>query len=85
VKTPVVTQEGSGLFLQLGAFTSVEGAESFREHVVRELAWILEPVTISSHDGMHRVRLGPYRNPDEASAIGEKVRRSLGTAPTLVR
>ena len=85
VKTPVVTQEGTALFLQLGAFSSVEGAESFRDHVVRELAWILEPVTIASHDGVHRVRLGPYRNPDEASAIGDKVRRSLGIAPTLVR
>ena len=85
VKTPVVTQEGTALFLQLGAFSSAEGAESFRDHVVRELAWILEPVTISSHDGMHRVRLGPYRNPEEASAIGDKVRRSLGVAPTLVR
>ena len=85
VKTPIVTQEGTALFLQLGAFSSAEGAESFRDHVVRELSWVLEPVTIHSHDGMHRVRLGPYRNPEEASAIGEKVRRSLGVAPTLVR
>ena len=35
-------------------------------------------------DGLHRVRLGPYRNSDEATAIGEKVRRSLGVAPVLV-
>ena len=85
VKTPVVTQEGTSLWLQLGAFSSVEGAESFRDHVVRELSWLLEPVSIASHDGMHRVRLGPYRNPEEASAIGEKVRRSLGVAPVLAR
>ncbi|HUP97528.1 MAG TPA: septal ring lytic transglycosylase RlpA family protein [Usitatibacter sp.] len=85
VKTPVLTQEGSSLWLQLGAFSSVESAESFRDHVARELSWLLEPVGIASHDGLHRVRLGPYRNPEEASAIGDKVRRSLGIAPALVR
>jgi hypothetical protein len=31
------------------------------------------------------VRIGPYRNAGEAAAIGDKVRRSLGVAPLLVR
>ena len=85
VRTPVVTQEGTLLYLQLGAFSSADGAESFRDHVARELSWVNEPVTIATHDGLHRVRLGPYRNVDEATAIGEKVRRTLGVAPALVR
>ena len=84
-ETPVIAQEGSGLWLQLGAFSSADGAESFREHVTRELPWLLEPINIASRDGMHRVRIGPYRNAEEAAAIGDKVRRSLGVAPVLVR
>ena len=83
VQTPLVSQETAGLWLQLGAFSSVEGAESFRDHVARGLAWNLEPIGIASRDGVHRVRLGPYRNAEEAAAIGDKVRQSLGIAPVL--
>jgi rare lipoprotein A len=82
IATPVIAQENAALWIQLGAFSSTDGAESFREHVSRQLDWVLEPVQISSRDGMHRVRLGPYRNRDEAAAIAEKVSRSLGFAVT---
>ena len=36
---------------------------------------------IAPRDGLHRVRLGPYRNRDEALAIADKVRGPLGYAP----
>ena len=42
-----------------------------------------EPVQVSARDGVQRVRLGPYRNRDEALAIADKVRQTLGFAPTL--
>jgi peptidoglycan lytic transglycosylase len=83
VQTPLIAREPAGLWLQLGAFSSLEGAESFRDHVARSLAWNLEPIDIARRDGVHRVRLGPYRNAEEAAAIGDKVRRSLGIAPVL--
>jgi rare lipoprotein A len=85
IETPVLARESGGLWLQIGAFSSAESAESFRDHVGRELTWLNEPIQVSSRDGMHRVRLGPYRNVDEAAAIGDKVRRTLGVAPLLVR
>lgn len=83
VETPVVVGEGAGLWLQLGAFASREGAESFRDKVARELSWNLEPMEMSARDGLHRVRLGPYRNRDEALAIADKVRQTLGFVPAL--
>jgi rare lipoprotein A len=83
VETAMVTREANALWLQLGAFSSPEAAEAFRERIARDLDWLLEPIAVTSHDGVHRVRLGPYRNPTEAGAIGEKVRRSLGVAPVL--
>jgi rare lipoprotein A len=85
VQTPLIARESAGLWLQLGAFSSADGAESFREHVARELTWNLEPIDIASRDGVHRVRLGPYRNTEEAAAIGDKVRQSLGIAPVVTR
>lgn len=84
VETAVLSREAAGLWLQLGAFSSTESAEGFRDHVGRSLDWLHEPIGISSRDGMHRVRIGPYRNVEEATAIGDKVRRSLGIAPVLI-
>jgi rare lipoprotein A len=83
VDTPVVVEENAGIWLQLGAFSSRDGAESFRDKVTRDLSWNNEPVQLSARDGMQRVRLGPYRNRDEALAIADKVRQTLGFAPTL--
>ncbi|MGZ5087205.1 MAG: septal ring lytic transglycosylase RlpA family protein [Usitatibacter sp.] len=83
VETPVVVAEASGLWLQLGAFSSRESAESFRDHATRELSWNHEPVQVAPREGLYRVRLGPYRNRDEALAIADKVRETLGFAPTL--
>ena len=83
VETPVVTAEAAGLWLQLGAFSSAESAESFRDHATRELTWMLEPISISQRDGFHRVRLGPYKSREEATAIAEKVRQTLGVNPAV--
>ncbi|MBC8023187.1 MAG: septal ring lytic transglycosylase RlpA family protein [Burkholderiales bacterium] len=84
VETAVVTQDPVGLWLQLGAFSSRESADSFRDKMVRDLGWNNEPLQVSSREGLHRVRMGPYRNREEAGAIADKVRQSLGFAPALV-
>jgi cell division protein FtsN len=34
---------------------------------------------------MFRVRLGPYRNREEADAIADKVRTTLGFAPMVTK
>jgi rare lipoprotein A len=85
VATPMVAREAAALWLQLGAFSSAETAESFREKVARDLPWLLEPIDISAREGLHRVRLGPYRNATEAAAIGDKVRSSMGIDPVLTQ
>jgi rare lipoprotein A len=84
VETPVVAREPAGLWLQLGAFASADTAESFREHAARELDWMKEPIVVQQREGLHRVRLGPYRTREEAQAIADKVRQSLGVAPTVL-
>ena len=84
VETAVISRETAGLWLQLGAFSSAETAESFRAKMAKDLPWLLEPISISTREGLHRVRLGPYANSEEATAIGDKVRRSLGVAPVVM-
>ncbi len=83
VESPIVAEESAAFWLQLGAFSTREAAESFRERAARELTWNLEPVQVHSRDALYRVRLGPYRNREEALAIAEKARQTLGFPPAL--
>jgi rare lipoprotein A len=80
-----VAQEAAALWLQLGAFSSSENAETFRVRAAASLPWMLEPIQVSARDGLYRVRLGPYRNREEAAAIADKVRESLGFEPAILR
>ncbi|HET7728931.1 MAG TPA: septal ring lytic transglycosylase RlpA family protein [Usitatibacter sp.] len=75
--------ESAALWLQLGAFSSADSAENFREYAARELTWVNEPVQVSARDGLHRVRLGPFRNRTEADAIAQKIRDTLGVLPSV--
>ena len=74
----------SGLFLQLGAFSSADNADSFRAHLLRELDWLSEPVAIQAGGGMHRVHLGPYPNRSAAERVAGRIRQALGYTPTFV-
>ena len=84
VQTPVVVAEPAGIWLQLGAFSSAEGAEIFKDRLKRDLSWFSEPAQVSLRDGLYRVRLGPFVTRTEALAISDKVRQTLGFAPTLI-
>ncbi len=82
VETPMVVED-KGLWLQIGAFSSRESADIFREQAARDLSWNNEPLDVAARDGFFRVRLGPYRSREEANAIADKVRETLGYAPTM--
>ena len=73
-----------GLFIQLGAFSSVENAESLRSHLSRELDWLNEEIQINVSAGMHRVHLGPYASRVDADKVAERIRLALGYKPTFV-
>jgi rare lipoprotein A len=83
IETPLVAPDSGTLWLQLGAFSGMDNAETFRARIARELSWNREPVSIAQRDGLHRVRLGPYRNREEALAVADKVRETLGYSPAL--
>jgi rare lipoprotein A len=73
-----------GVFLQLGAFSNADNAESLRTHFARELDWLNEGMQINVGGGIHRVHLGPYPNRAEAEKVAEKIRLALGQKPTIV-
>ena len=79
-----VTTETAGIYLQLGAFSARANAESFREKIHKQLSWLTQPVQIQVRGNLFRLRLGPYRNRNEANAIAEKIRAELDFKPLVV-
>lgn len=73
-----------GIYLQLGAFSNADNAESLKSHLARELDWVAEPMRIANGGGVHRLQLGPYPNRSEAAKVAEKIRIALGYKPTLI-
>ena len=73
-----------GVYLQLGAFANADNAENLKNHLLRELDWLGEPMRIQAGAGIHRLHLGPYANRADADKVAEKIRLALGFKPTLV-
>ncbi len=78
-------QEPRGIFLQLGAFGSLENAESFRARLLRQIDWVRETITIRARDGMYRLHLGPYADAQEAGRVAERIRETLAFKPFVVQ
>jgi len=73
-----------GVYLQLGAFSSPENAENLKNHLLRELDWLNEPMRVNPGGGIHRLHLGPYASRSDAEKVAEKIRLALGFRPTFV-
>lgn len=78
-----VQAETGGYFLQLGAFANYANAESFLNHVRRELLWIGEVAAVRQKEGLFRVQLGPYSSLQEAQRIGAEIRERLSIDSTV--
>ncbi|HMW16702.1 MAG TPA: septal ring lytic transglycosylase RlpA family protein [Accumulibacter sp.] len=85
-KTPtsgVTPAGGRGIYLQLGAFSNSDNAESLRSHLARELDWLTEGIQVNANNGIHRVHLGPYGTRVDAEKVAEKIRLALGYKPAV--
>jgi rare lipoprotein A len=75
---------GAPVYLQLGAFAARENADSLRERVMNEVAWLKDFVEVLQRDGSFRVQVGPYKNRADASAAAQQVREALQVNPVVV-
>lgn len=75
----------TGVFLQLGAFSSVENAEALKSRLSqgKESEW-LKPIQVYAAAGLHRVQVGPYADREQAQKVAERVRDALGYAPNII-
>ncbi len=79
-----VAAEAKGVYLQLGAFSSQEGADGFRARVYRDLAWLSDSILIVPAGAFYRLHLGPYRSQDEARSIADRIQAELSLRPMIV-
>jgi rare lipoprotein A len=73
----------TNVYLQLGAFKSQEGAESFMEKMRSELNGTGKQLKLSNKDGLVRVHIGPYANQSEARSSAESLESKLGFKPMV--
>ena len=76
--------ESAGVFLQLGAFSSMEAAENFRVRVYRELPWLAQAIVVVPGGSVYRLHLGPYPSRDEARAVADRMQSELSLRPVIV-
>ncbi len=69
------------VFLQLGAFKSAQGAESFLARMRDELGDAGKVLTLFEKEGLTRVHLGPYANANEARSAANRLASKLGFKP----
>jgi len=74
-----------GVFLQLGAFSVRDSAESFRVRVYRDLAWLNEAIHVLAGGGLFRLHMGPFASVDDARRIAERIQSELNLAPLLLQ
>jgi rare lipoprotein A len=80
---PVAAEPG-GIFVQLGAFSALDNAESARQRMSTQLAWLDKPVEVYRRDGLFRLHVGPYRDRTEARRVADQIGAALEMKPSIV-
>jgi len=73
-----------GFWVQLGAFAKLDGAEAYREKLVRDLDWLAPLLAIFKDRGLNRLQAGPYASRADAQAAADRVRRVMAQAAVVV-
>jgi rare lipoprotein A len=76
--------QSSSLYVQLGAFSSRENAESLHARVAQELAWLKDAVQVLLAGNLWRLQAGPYVSRDDARSVAQRIEAQLKLKPVLV-
>ena len=72
------------VYLQLGAFTSREAAESSRARIARDLEGVVDGVEVRREGALFKVHAGPYAARADALAAAERIRQLTAVKPFAV-
>jgi rare lipoprotein A len=76
--------EAPAVYVQLGAFSARENAESLRARFAAELDWLKESVQLLLAGNLWRLHVGPYRSREDARSIAERIESQLDLKPLIV-
>ncbi|MDT9001921.1 septal ring lytic transglycosylase RlpA family protein [Paucibacter sp. APW11] len=81
---PLARASAPGFWIQLGAFSRLDGAEQFRQKLLKELDWMGPLLAIFKESSLHRLQAGPYASREDARQAAERVRLALALTPLVV-
>jgi len=84
VEVPVSSEAG-GVFVQLGAFSVEENADTFLRKMRMDLGWLAGSMQLYRGDGLYKVHAGPYPSRGEAERTAERIRQELGFTPFVLK
>jgi rare lipoprotein A len=79
-----IEQEPAGAYVQLGAFSTRQNANSFLLRMRAQLGWLSDNVALYGRDGLYRVHAGPYADRDEATRVAERIEQSTELRPVII-
>ena len=77
-------QAAAAVYLQVGAFSSRDNAESLRARVTQELALLQDAVQVILAGELWRLHVGPYRSEEDARPIAERIEAQLNLKPLVI-
>jgi rare lipoprotein A len=77
--------ERGGHYLQLGAFSSRDNAESLKAKLYRDLGEFGDKLIVRSSGTLHRLQLGPWADVTEARRVAEQLRLAFDLPSVLVK
>jgi rare lipoprotein A len=78
------TEQASGVYVQVGAFSSRDNAENLRSRLEGEFGWLKDAVQVLAIGDLWRLHVGPYRTQDDARSVAERIESQLSVKPLLV-
>jgi rare lipoprotein A len=81
---PMPSAAARGFWIQLGAFSKLDGAEATREKLVRDMDWMAPLLAIFKDGNLHRLQAGPYATRDDARQAAARVRETSSVNAVVV-
>jgi rare lipoprotein A len=72
-------------YIQIGAYSQVEHAESIRTQLQQQWAKDLPSIEIAQSSALYRLYCGPFNSKDEATAAAQKIQGSSAAKPLVVQ
>jgi rare lipoprotein A len=77
-------EQAAGVYVQVGAFSSRDNAESLRSRLEGEFGWLKDTVQVLAIGNLWRLHVGPYHTQDDARAVAARIESQLSIKPLLV-